>query len=93
MIRLVEDALTVFVFFYSKVLRKNVAQVLTVMNQTQKAALRKNFKNASLKPLDLRRKKTRAIRRRLTRSERGRKTTRGAKKIQHFPLRKFAVKS
>ncbi len=78
---------------YSKVLRKSVAQVLTVMNQSQKAALRKNFKRASLKPLDLRRKKTRAIRRRLTTSEQGRKTLRATKKAQHFPLRKFAVKS
>ena len=41
--------------------RKNIARVLTVVNQAQKAALRRKFKHHVLKPLDLREKKTRCV--------------------------------
>ena len=44
-------------------------------------------------PLDLRPKKTRAIRRRLTASEAGAKTAKQAKKEAYFPMRKYAVKA
>lgn len=53
----------------SKVVRTSIAQVLTVMQQKQKAALREVYKNKKLMPLDLRPKKTRAIRRRLTKHQ------------------------
>jgi large subunit ribosomal protein L35e len=43
--------------------------------------------------LDLRTKKTRAIRRRLTAFEKSRKTLKATKKEQHFPKRKYAVKA
>ncbi|CAA0842068.1 60S ribosomal protein L35-2 [Striga hermonthica] len=49
-----------------KVVRLSIAQVLTVIAQKQKAALREAYKNKKYLPLDLRPKKTRAIRRRLT---------------------------
>ncbi|XP_021821811.1 60S ribosomal protein L35-like [Prunus avium] len=49
-----------------KVVRLSIAQVLTVISQKQKAALREVYKNKKFLPLDLRPKKTRAIRRRLT---------------------------
>ncbi|XP_063950700.1 large ribosomal subunit protein uL29y isoform X2 [Daucus carota subsp. sativus] len=52
-----------------KVVRLSIAQVLTVMQQKQKAALREVYKNKKLMPLDLRPKKTRAIRRRLTKHQ------------------------
>ena len=45
------------------------------------------------KPLDLRPKKTRAIRRRLTSEQANMKSERMAKKARHFPLRRFAVKA
>mmetsp|Transcript_18436 Transcript_18436/g.47442 ORF Transcript_18436/g.47442 Transcript_18436/m.47442 type:complete len:112 (+) Transcript_18436:524-859(+) len=77
----------------SKVVRKNVAQVLTVINQTTKMHLRKEYKGKDLKPLDLRFKKTRAIRRALTKKEASLKTTKQMKKEKHFPLRKYAVKA
>ena len=44
-------------------------------------------------PLDLRPKKTRAIRRRLTQAQATKKTERQAKKDKHFPARRFAVKA
>ncbi|KVI04956.1 Ribosomal protein L29 [Cynara cardunculus var. scolymus] len=52
-----------------KVVRTSIAQVLTVISQTQKAKLREAYKNKKYLPLDLRPKKTRAIRRRLTKHQ------------------------
>ncbi|RAL37441.1 hypothetical protein DM860_000135 [Cuscuta australis] len=52
-----------------KVVRVSIAQVLTVISQTQKAALRSAYQNKKYLPLDLRPKKTRAIRRRLTKHQ------------------------
>ncbi|KAL4198747.1 hypothetical protein AMTRI_Chr03g141610 [Amborella trichopoda] len=52
-----------------KVVRLSIAQVLTVISQKQKAALREAYKKKKFLPLDLRPKKTRAIRRRLTKHQ------------------------
>jgi hypothetical protein len=46
--------------------RKSIARVLTVMNQKARQNLREYYKTKKYLPLDLRPKKTRAIRRRLT---------------------------
>ena len=43
-------------------------------------------------PLDLRPKKTRAIRRRLTKHQEGLVSAKSAKKAQYFPRRRYAVK-
>merc|ERR1712162_78750 len=77
----------------TKVVRKNIARVLTVINETQKGALRQHFDGLKYAPLDLRVKKTRAIRRRLTKHEAGLKTGRQMKREALFPLRKYAVKA
>ena len=53
----------------SKVVRLGIAQVLTVISQKQKEALREAYKKKKYLPLDLRPKKTRAIRRRLTKHQ------------------------
>ncbi|KAL3625899.1 60S ribosomal protein L35 [Castilleja foliolosa] len=53
-----------------KVVRLSIAQVLTVISQKQKSALREAYKNKKYLSLDLRPKKTRAIRRRLTKHQR-----------------------
>jgi large subunit ribosomal protein L35e len=66
---------------------------LTVINQNQKTKLRQFYSNKKYKPLDLRQKKTRAIRQRLTHSEKNAKTSRQLKKLAHFPLRKYALKA
>ncbi|KAH9627303.1 hypothetical protein KSS87_013548 [Heliosperma pusillum] len=76
----------------SKVVRLGIAQVLTVISQKQKAALREAYKNKKYLPLDLRPKKTRAIRRRLTKHQASLKTEREKKKERYFPMRKYAIK-
>ena len=77
----------------SKVVRKSIARVLTVINQTQKAQLRVFYKDKDLMPLDLRTKKTRAIRKGLTKEQKALKTEKQRKKEKHFPARKYAVKA
>jgi len=52
-----------------KVVRKSIARVLTVFNQTQKAKLREAYKGNKFVPKDLRQKKTRAMRRALSPEE------------------------
>ncbi|GAB1286308.1 60S ribosomal protein L35 [Apodemus speciosus] len=100
-----------------RVVRKSIARVLTVINQTQKENLRKFYKQAAesllwrlsplgilggaasphqgkkYKPLDLRPKKTRAMRRRLTKHEEKLKTKKQQRKERLYPLRKYAVKA
>lgn len=50
----------------SNTVRKSIARVLTVTNQKARQATREHYKNKKYLPLDLRPKKTRAIRRRFT---------------------------
>ncbi|KAK1270153.1 60S ribosomal protein L35 [Acorus gramineus] len=76
-----------------KVVRTSIAQVLTVISQKQKSALREVYKNKKFVPLDLRPKKTRAIRRRLTKHQLSLKTEREKKKEKYFPVRKYAIKA
>jgi len=76
-----------------RVVRKNIARVLTVYNQTQKKALKDLFGNKKYVPMDLRAKKTRAIRRRLTKHQANAKTVKQIKKERAFPARKYAVKA
>ncbi|KAE8712144.1 60S ribosomal protein L35-4 [Hibiscus syriacus] len=65
---------------------------LTVISQKQKAALREAYKKKKFLPLDLRPKKTRAIRRRLTKHQQSLKTEREKKREMYFPMRKYAIK-
>eukprot|EP01147_Barroeca_monosierra_P000912 gene912-4173_t len=76
-----------------KSVRRSIAVVKTVLQEQTRAALRKHFNSAKYKPLDLRPKKTRAIRRQLTRKEASRITLRQRKHRIHFPKRVFAVKA
>ncbi|XP_036349355.2 large ribosomal subunit protein uL29-like [Ochotona princeps] len=75
-----------------RVVRKSIAGVLTVVNQTQKENLRKFYKGKKHKPLDLRPKKTRAMRR-LNKHEENLKTKKQQRKERLYPLRKCAVKA
>lgn len=72
--------------------RKSIARVLTVLNAQKREALREHYANKKFKPLDLRPKKTRAIRRRLTKEQLNKKTWRQVKRDRAFPMRKFAVR-
>ncbi|XP_075628864.1 large ribosomal subunit protein uL29, partial [Balearica regulorum gibbericeps] len=76
-----------------RVVRKSIARVLTVINQTQKENLRKFYKGKKYKPLDLRPKKTRAMRRRLNKHEENLKTKKQQRKERLYPLRKYAIKA
>ena len=73
--------------------RKSIARVLTVINQTQKEQLRVFYKGKDLMPLDLRFKKTRAIRKAISKKDKALKTVKQQKKLKHFPMRKYAVKA
>lgn len=74
-------------------MRKQVALVQTVMNQLQKENVRKLFAKKHYIPRDLRAKKTRALRRELTKKERSIKTAKEEKRNWAFPTRRFAVKA
>ena len=81
------------VVVFSREVRKSIARVLTVIHQTQKDNLRKFFKGKTHKPKDLRQKKTRAIRRALTKHELAFKSAKQEHKERAWPMRKFAVKA
>lgn len=76
-----------------KSVRKNIARILTVHNQQQKEGLRKAAAGNKYMPKDLRIKKTRAMRRALTKAERSKKTDRQRKRLAAYPERKYAVQS
>ncbi|CAD8083687.1 unnamed protein product [Paramecium sonneborni] len=72
--------------------RKRIAKYLTVINEQRRNSVKNATKSSGKLPVDLRGKQTRAIRQRLTRSERAQKTQRQWKRLNNFPLRKFALK-
>merc|ERR1711872_133961 len=76
-----------------RVVRKSIARVNIVINQTTKENLRKFYKNKKYKPLDLRAKKTRTLRRALKPSELNAKTKKTLRRLRAFPQRKFAIKA
>jgi len=73
--------------------RKSIARVLIVIHQTTKENLRKLYHGKKFKPRDLRPRKTRAIRRLMTRKERSIKLTKAKRRQWAFPKRVFAVKA
>merc|ERR1712144_19509 len=75
-----------------RVVTKSIARVNIVMHKKQKENLRKFYRGKKYKPLDLRPKKTRAIRRMLTPHEASLKTAKELRKMKAFPKRKYAVK-
>merc|ERR1712224_881372 len=75
-----------------KVVRLAIAQVNTVLATAIKGELRKAYEGKKFVPVDLRDKKTRAIRRRLTKAQASAKTLKAKKAESAFPKRKYAVK-
>ena len=73
--------------------RKSIARVLTVYNQQQKEGLRKLYSKAKYVPKDLRVKKTRAMRRQLSKSEAKQKTHKQKRKLAAFPKVTYAIKA
>jgi large subunit ribosomal protein L35e len=76
-----------------KSVRKNIARILTVHNQQQKEGIRKAVAGAKYIPKDLRSKKTRAMRRALSKAERSKKTHKQRRMEAAFPKVKYAVKA
>ena len=74
-----------------KIVRKSIARILTVFNQKQKTEARKEYKGKKYLPIDLRPKKTRAIRRALSNEQKYAKTTKQKVKQNNFPKRRYAV--
>jgi large subunit ribosomal protein L35e len=76
-----------------KIVRKSIARILTVINEQDRYAKVKAYAGKKYKPLDLRPKKTRAIRRRLSPAEAKLKTRKQKIKEQAFPRRKYALRA
>ena len=76
-----------------KSVRKSIARILTVHNQLQKEGIRKACAGAKYLPKDLRAKKTRAMRRALSKAERSKKTLKQKRMSAAFPKVKYAVKA
>merc|ERR1712061_132602 len=70
-----------------RTVKKSIAAVYVVINTTQKENLRKFYRNKKYKPKDLRPRKTRAIRRRLTKHEAGLRTRKQMIKMTKWPKR------
>ena len=64
---------------------------MTVFNQITKEKLRAKATKDGFVPKELRAKKTRAIRKKLSTELATKKTAKGLKKAQNFPARKYAV--
>merc|ERR1711881_38054 len=76
-----------------KVVRKSIAKVLTVINQSQKAELQKLYRGKKCKPLDLRPRKTRAMRKMLNKHEQGLKKRKQLRREYKFALKNYALKA
>merc|ERR1711990_1246190 len=74
-----------------RAVRKNIAKVLTVLNEKRRAAARDAFAKKKYTPYDLRAKKTRASRRKMSRHERTKKTARGHKSSSNNKMRNYAL--
>lgn len=73
--------------------RKNIARVLTVINLNQREAVKAFYAGKKYQPKDLRLKKTRAIRRHLSKFEKKQITEKARKQKIAFPQRKYAIKA
>ena len=71
-------------------MRKAIAKVLTVINEKRRNQAREDSKKKRI-PYDLRTKKTRAFRKRMTKNELSLRTLRQQKKENNFRQRKFAL--
>lgn len=74
-----------------KQVRKNIAKVLTVLSEKRIDAAKTEFKKKRYTPVDLRLKKTRAFRRKLSPFEAKKLTTRGQKRADNLKVRKYAL--
>ncbi|KAL0231000.1 hypothetical protein GEMRC1_010405 [Eukaryota sp. GEM-RC1] len=76
-----------------RTVRKNIARCLTILNTSEKNALRKQYRGDKNKPINIRPKLTRAMRRALSPEDQARKTLRAQKKEKAFPMRRYALRA
>ena len=74
-----------------RTVRKDIARVLTTINTMKKDAAREKYAKAKYMPLDLRAKKTRKLRRKMTKHQRGLTTLKERKRAENYPQRTFAL--
>jgi len=74
-----------------KVIRKNIARLKTVYNQKVRQDARETYAGKKYQPQDLRPKKTRALRRALTKQQKNATVNRIKVKKQNFPLRRYVI--
>merc|ERR1740138_382679 len=74
-----------------KVVRKNIAKCLTVLNEKRRDDAKKVWKNKKYTPKDLRVKYTKSFRSGLSKDETKLLTVRAQKKAANFKLRKFPL--
>merc|ERR1739848_247185 len=73
--------------------RKSIAKVLTVINQTRKAELQKLYRGKNVRPVDLKPRKTRALRRRLNKHEESLKNLKTVRREQRTAKKMYALKA
>lgn len=73
--------------------RRNIARVLTVINQNQRKSAREFYADKKYIPTDLREKKTRALRRALSAKDAARVTVKTQKQRRAFPKKVYAIKA
>lgn len=73
--------------------RKDIARVLTVINAAQRENVRAFYAGKKFIPKDLRAKKTRALRRALSKEDAARLTVKARKQQLAFPKKVYAIKA
>lgn len=76
-----------------RIVRKDIAKVLTVINAQQRQSVRAFYAGKKYIPKELRPKQTRAIRRRLSKEEKNLKTAKAKKAAFAYPAKDFAIKA
>ena len=92
-----------------RVVRKAIARILTLLNEKRRATVKNAFRNrkeirayneangtnfaTGKVPKELRARKTRALRRKLTKKQAGRKLLKTLKRQWNFPQRNYALKA
>lgn len=77
-----------------KIVRKNIARNLTILNQKQRSNIAGSLhKNSGKRAVFLRNKLTRAVRRRLTTQQRTKKILKVQKRELNFPVRKYGLRA
>merc|ERR1711879_197958 len=73
--------------------RKNIAKVLIVINQARKAELQKFYRGKNIRPVDLKPRKIRALRRRLNKHEESLKNLKTVRREQKSAKKVYALKA